>query len=67
MQLFNSALETHQNESQIARHVKVHIENKYGPTWHCIVGNDFKASVTHEAKHFMFFSVGKVAICLYKL
>lgn len=41
-------------------------DHKYGPTWHCIVGSDFRAFVTHEAKHFIFFYIGKTAICLYK-
>ena len=33
-------------------------DKKYGPTWHCIVGSDFRAYVTHESKHFIFFYVG---------
>lgn len=41
-------------------------DQKYGPTWHCIVGSDFRAFVTHESKHFIFFYIGKTAICLYK-
>ena len=41
-------------------------DSKYGPTWHCIVGSDFRAFVTHESKHFIFFYIGKTAICLYK-
>lgn len=43
-----------------------HFDQKYGPTWHCIVGSDFRAFVTHESKHFIFFYIGKMAICLYK-
>ena len=31
-----------------------------------IVGSDFRAFVTHESKHFIFFYIGKTAICLYK-
>ena len=41
-------------------------DSKYGPTWHCIVGADFRSYVTHESKHFIFFYHGKLAICLYK-
>lgn len=41
-------------------------DQKYGPTWHCIVGSDFRAFVTHDHKHFIFFYVGKTAICLFK-
>lgn len=45
---------------------QTYFDQKYGPTWHCIVGSDFRAFVTHEAKHFIFFYIGKTAICLYK-
>lgn len=41
-------------------------DKQYGPTWHCIVGSDFKAFVSHESKHFIFFYIGKSAILLYK-
>ena len=53
--------------SEVARHVKEVFDAKYGPTWHCIVGNDFRAVVTHESKTFIFFYVGKNAIMLYKV
>lgn len=43
-----------------------HFDRKYGPTWHCVVGSDFKAYVTHESKNFIFFYVGKQAVLLYK-
>jgi dynein light chain LC8-type len=45
---------------------QTYFDQKYGPTWHCIVGSDFRAFVTHESKHFIFFYIGKTAICLYK-
>ncbi len=61
-----AAIEGNQEEKDISKHIKVHFDQKYGPTWHCIVGSDFRAFVTHESKHFIFFYVGKLAICLYK-
>ncbi len=42
------------------------MDSKYGPTFHCIVGSDFKAFFTHESKSFIFFYVGKTAILLYR-
>jgi dynein light chain LC8-type len=60
------AIEANQEEKDISKHIKVFFDQKYGPTWHCIVGGDFRAYVTHESKHFIFFYVGKIAICLYK-
>ena len=61
-----AAIEGNQEEKDISKHIKAHFDQKYGPTWHCIVGSDFRAFVTHESKHFIFFYVGKLAICLYK-
>lgn len=60
------AIEGNQEEKDISKHIKTYFDQKYGPTWHCIVGSDFRAFVTHESKHFIFFYVGKTAICLYK-
>lgn len=60
------ALESGHDEKDISATVKRFFDKKYGPTWHCIVGSDFKAFVTHESKHFLFFYEGKMAICLYK-
>jgi dynein light chain LC8-type len=66
MNVAAAALEAHQEEKDISKYIKTHFDNKYGPCWHCIVGSDFRAFVTHEAKNFIFFYVGKTAICLYK-
>mmetsp|Transcript_64656 Transcript_64656/g.145856 ORF Transcript_64656/g.145856 Transcript_64656/m.145856 type:complete len:102 (-) Transcript_64656:176-481(-) len=60
------AVEMHTEEVKISKEIKLFMEQKYGPTWHCIVGSDFKAYVTHESKNFVFFYVGKTAICLYR-
>lgn len=61
-----AAVEAHATERDISRHVKEFFDSKYGRTWYCIVGCDFRAFVSHEAKHFIFFYVGKLAICLYR-
>lgn len=41
-------------------------DHKYGPTWHCIVGADFKAAISHESKHYIMITVGKQNVLLYK-
>ena len=61
-----AAVEAHQEEKDVSKPIKTFFDQKYGPTWHCIVGGDFRAFVTHESKHFIFFYIGKTAICLYK-
>jgi len=60
------AIEKFTEEKAISTSIKSFFDAKYGPTWHCIVGSDFRAFVTHESKHFIFFYIGKTAICLYK-
>ncbi|KAH8064426.1 hypothetical protein JL722_1296 [Aureococcus anophagefferens] len=59
------AIEQYVTEMEVSKHIKAHFDQKYGPTWHCIVGSDFRAYVTHE-QNFIFFYQGKTAICLYK-
>jgi len=61
-----SAMEAHDEEKAISKHIKDHFDGKYGPNWHCIVGADFSAFVSHESKSFIFFYVGKTAVCLYR-
>ena len=46
-------------DREISAVIKRLCDEKYGPTWQCIVGEDFKASFTHETKHFMFIASGK--------
>lgn len=46
--------------------IKKEFDKKYGPTFHCIVGRNFGSYVTHEAKHFIYFYLGQVAILLFK-
>eukprot|EP00636_Phaeomonas_parva_P005411 CAMPEP_0118884510 /NCGR_PEP_ID=MMETSP1163-20130328/23322_1 /TAXON_ID=124430 /ORGANISM="Phaeomonas parva, Strain CCMP2877" /LENGTH=90 /DNA_ID=CAMNT_0006822305 /DNA_START=125 /DNA_END=397 /DNA_ORIENTATION=- len=62
------AIEAKSEEAAISKLIKEAFDKKYGPTWHCIVGSDFRAFVTHESKHFIFFYIGngKIAVCLYK-
>jgi len=54
------------DESLISKELKLYFDDKFGPTWHCVVGGNFKAFVTHEAKTFLFFYSGKNAVLLYK-
>ncbi|CAM9669936.1 unnamed protein product [Chrysoparadoxa australica] len=61
-----AAIETKPFERDISKEIKQKFDEKYGPCWFCVCGTDFKAFVTHESKHFIFFYHGKMAICLYK-
>ncbi|XP_020520606.1 dynein light chain 1, cytoplasmic isoform X2 [Amborella trichopoda] len=61
-----AAFEKHSVEKDIAAYIKKGFDNKYGPTWHCIVGRNFGSYVTHETNHFMYFYLDQKAILLFK-
>lgn len=41
-------------------------DSAYGPAWHCIVGTSFGSYVTHSLGGFLYFSIDKVYILLFK-
>ena len=53
-------------EMQISECIKKFFDSKYAPNWHCVVGKNFASHVSYENKTFIFFYIGKTAICLYK-
>jgi dynein light chain LC8-type len=61
-----AAVEKFSVEKDIAAAIKKDLDQRYGMTWHCIVGRNFGSYVTHETKHFIYFYVGEVAILAFK-
>mmetsp|Transcript_95922 Transcript_95922/g.133183 ORF Transcript_95922/g.133183 Transcript_95922/m.133183 type:complete len:92 (-) Transcript_95922:16-291(-) len=61
------ACEKYKTECEIAKHIKQHFDDKHGPNWHVIVGKQFYAYNSYEAKSYIFFYEGPLAILLYKL
>ncbi|URE33134.1 dynein light chain [Musa troglodytarum] len=41
-------------------------DSTYGPAWHCIVGTSFGSYVTHSLGGFLYFSIDKVYILLFR-
>ncbi|VDO12029.1 unnamed protein product [Rodentolepis nana] len=62
----NQGMDKFNIEKDIAAHIKKEFDQRYSPTWHCIVGRNFGSYVTHETKHFIYFYMGQVAILLFK-
>jgi dynein light chain LC8-type len=60
------AMEKHTVEKDIAMYIKKQFDEKFQPTWHCVVGRNFGSYVTHEMKGFIYFYLGNVAILLFK-
>lgn len=55
------------NYEAAARSVKEQMDRKFGPSWHCIIGEGFGFQVTYQTKHMIFlYYQGNVAILLFK-
>ncbi|KAK6230462.1 hypothetical protein QUC31_001980 [Theobroma cacao] len=52
--------------TEIARFIKKEFDRSYGPGWQCIVGTDFGSFVTHCSGCFIYFSIGSLAILLFR-
>ena len=39
---------------------------RFGKTWHAVVGRNFGSFVVHESRSFIYFYIGKVAVLLFK-
>jgi dynein light chain LC8-type len=52
--------------SLIAKHVKQSFDLKYGPTWHCIVGENFGSFLTHEDASYILFTIDNYWVLLFR-
>ncbi|KAI4377135.1 hypothetical protein MLD38_014818 [Melastoma candidum] len=50
----------------MAHSIKKEFDKVYGPAWHCIVGSNFGSFVTHSTGCFLYFSMDKLYILLFK-
>ncbi|XP_006168795.1 dynein light chain 1, cytoplasmic-like [Tupaia chinensis] len=65
VECMTQALEKYNIEKDIAAHIK-EFDKKHKPTWHCIMGRNFHSCMTLEAKHFIYFCLGQVAILMFR-
>ncbi|RDX71365.1 Dynein light chain, cytoplasmic [Mucuna pruriens] len=54
------------DSKRLALALKKEFDSSYGPAWHCIVGSSFGSYVTHSLGGFLYFSIDKVYILLFK-
>ncbi|KAL6505830.1 hypothetical protein OROHE_023209 [Orobanche hederae] len=52
--------------TRLALSLKKDFDLTYGPAWHCIVGTSFGSYVTHSLGGFLYFSIDKVYVLLFK-
>ncbi|KAL2485010.1 Dynein light chain type 1 family protein [Abeliophyllum distichum] len=54
------------DSKRLALALKKEFDSIYGPAWHCIVGTSFGSYVTHSVGGFLYFSMDKVYVLLFK-
>ena len=54
------------SNQDIAQKLKESFDNKYYPTWMCIVGKSFGCRINAQAKHYICFKFQNKTIILYK-
>ncbi|GAA51852.1 Dynein light chain LC6, flagellar outer arm [Clonorchis sinensis] len=51
---------------EVPEYIKKFFDDKYEPSWHCIVGKNFCSHFTHETDKFIFFRIRGRDVLLYK-
>ncbi|XP_038699433.1 uncharacterized protein LOC119996748 [Tripterygium wilfordii] len=54
------------SSKHMAYNIKKEFDKVYGPAWHCIVGSSFGSFVTHSTGCFLYFSMEKLHILVFK-
>ncbi|KAK6146742.1 hypothetical protein DH2020_020611 [Rehmannia glutinosa] len=54
------------DSKRLALSLKKDFDSTYGPAWHCVVGTSFGSYVTHSLGGFLYFSIDKVYVLLFK-
>ncbi|XP_020584168.1 dynein light chain 1, cytoplasmic-like [Phalaenopsis equestris] len=54
------------DSKRLALVLKKEFDSTHGPAWHCIVGTSFGSYVTHSLGGFLYFSIEKVYILLFR-
>ena len=60
------ATQTKSTEQEISSYIKKVFEERFQPSWHCIVGRNFGAHVTFEARNYIYFYIGQMGVLLFK-
>ena len=55
------------NLAEICKLIKGYFDYKYKPNWHCIIGTNFYTTFSHEENTFIFLTIGKVSLALFKM
>lgn len=61
-----TALERYELERDMAYFLKREFDERFQPSWHCIVGRHFGSFVTHDGSGFLYFYIDKTAVLLFR-
>ena len=50
----------------ITKRIKEHMDEKWSPSWHVVIGRNFGSMVTHETRSFLYFYYNNKAVMMYK-
>ena len=54
------------NYEAMSKLIKEAMDKKYGPQWHCAIGEGFGFDVTYQQPNMIYVYYGKIGILLYK-
>ncbi|KAJ8600779.1 hypothetical protein CTAYLR_006092 [Chrysophaeum taylorii] len=57
---------TNGNYEAMSKMIKETMDKKYGPQWHCAIGEGFGFDITYQQPNMIYVYYGKVGILLYK-
>ncbi|CAH8489402.1 unnamed protein product [Schistosoma bovis] len=60
------AMLTCRHDKDIAAYLRNQFNQKYGRTWHCIVGGSFGSNVSHVETGLIYFLLGRKSILLFR-
>ncbi|XP_014244341.1 dynein light chain 4, axonemal [Cimex lectularius] len=68
IELIVTACEKHQSNNEMAAKViKDNLDQKFGPSWHAVVGEGFGFNISYECKSLLYlFFGGNIGICIWK-
>lgn len=60
------AMNAYRLERDVASYLKTKFDQRFGSTWHTIVGWNYGSHVEYEHEHFIHFTIAKMNITLFK-
>lgn len=60
------ALSKYELERDMARFLKTQFDQRFQPTWHCVVGKHFGSFVTSETSTHIYFYLDNIAVLLFR-